>query len=1228
MSLSWEFSDGQFTRFANSMATIPLSTKALGNVEVVDTTSMASPRTKYSTATSGSNQTSADPTSGSNFTLTFEQTSGSPQYTYSLAGTVNGGSRESLTIVPTITNDGPTTDSIHYCSLEFKIPPIGAVGDCYVMLPGTQSNVYPLDQVSSSTVKYSHPGLTNRGYASGSNPSDEPNADTLGVYASFVQWVYIWNDSSKAGLLLRSTDKVGQGKVISITRDSGTDELTIIWRFIPQDMSTGTSGASDATFAYGLEIRPMEGEDYDALVYIRDQQIAESHPAYSKGTIRDRVAGSTYNAWSPIAFYAMSQGGDTTGFDYTKYSDNVANIVSFFGTTALVGTIYDVQDGILGDHEPSVPYQTGAATASNAIHDSGVGVLLYTIPIENSKWDGTYGLPPASGIATDNLSLDRTDTAIEGGGAADTKWIQPSWLSDTNTDALYDIILGQHLTGLGSAKFVGVYDDAGDAYGPPPNDDTSLTAADRGIGSTTWWPKNRNRYDLWRTALSNNGVSNGIVVGEHPNEMSIGYTDFFFDNTVGPAAEDHGLALITAKNSQPSIMWSEYTRMTNFDGFGDGPDETDFAAYAVSGYSTVAETFASVYSFKWHLGHMPAFLRYFGNSDNLYFDSGYSAEYAAWGNFVKRLWFTKSDKVKHWHTCRRLRELPSSAVRRMRTAIKENDASVMRVAANKLHASVWHDTDNDDLAILISNWSLPGQNPEDLTLSDTLTTADYPPLDGTKRNIFKTNLETGVRTFVGTYDGSGSYTPNLDVGSGEAFLLEMVQTVIYYVDGTNGNDTTGDGSESSPYQTIDKVTSLWTTGDTMRLKGGNTYTHTGTIQVLNGNVINQWDAGETDKPIIQPAGPTYNVMTMNGVVGTIENLDIRGAGATKSGLKIVNDCDGSSVTGCVFISNALAGISFQSTAEGTIYIESCGSVLNGLGYDIDGVAAVANMKSCLSYANTTAGYSIGGTALINGTGLISYAEAIGILADGTGTSTINGYTAENSTSYPISITAAATVILNRAATDVVAARGWNVEAGTLNIRNSYLLLHASMATGGGGVYVSGAGNLTMVNCTTVNFSDAAIPVIYTAAAGTGAITYYNNISVASGTSSYHFHANVNGGTIDTNLYYPDGAAKFRKTTTDYDLSGWQTAQSVDANSIAGFDPKLRNAKDTIPNLSAVKLRRGSFAIGFGTDLSGSFTDSASGGTRPTGAQWSVGPHVFSPSQAMSAHSGAMMDLEI
>lgn len=1226
MTISWRFQNGRFAGIANSMAALEFSDVVMGRVRMLDTTSVASPRDGYSADLAAGLQTSGDPASGSGFTLSFGKASGSPQFTLDLVGTVDA-TREALLLTPQITNDGPATDVVHYLALQFKLKPIGDAADCMVMIPGPQSQVYPWEQLGADN-GYSHPGLIDKGF--GSNPSDEPSSElSITTSASFVQWIYVWNEDSWQGALFRTTDIVGQGKILRVDRDSSTNELLITVLFVPPDNSTGCQSHD---FGYGLEIRPMFGEDWDALIDVRDAQLDEGHPFDALGTLRDRVATNDYDAWDIFAFFAVAIADDTTGFDYTKFSSMITDLLAFFeddlDPAEVLGTIYDVQNGILGEHEPSVPYQTGAATAVSAIHAMGVKVGLYTVPINPSIWDGTYGLPPGSGIATDNLALDRDSAALTTGNALDAKWMSPDWLSDTNTDALFDLNIAQHTTALGAADFSAAYMDAHNAFLNSANDNPGLTANDRGIGSLTYYPKIRAGAAIMKTALTNAGVTNPIVYTEHPNEMTIGWYDLFFDNTIGPATEAHGLPLVTAKCSQPTIMWSRWSRMTHFDGFTAGPEDGYFDAYAVSGYASFHEIFNSLESFKWHLGHVVSFLRYFLlYGDTWYFKSGYSAAYAAWGESIRDMFFRQKELGRFIDTSQRMRETPSSAVRRMRRAIKANDATVMLVPENKCHSSVWWDEPTGKAWIKLKNWSLPGHNPEAILYRDVLTTAHYAFLTGTRRRCTLLNKTTGARTVLPGYDGSGTYQPSVMVNAGQTLIIEMEETMDYYVDDGIGLDTNDGLTAATAFKTLGKVATVWGTGDTIHVAGGATYALAATLAIPDGVTIEQTDPGETDKPIISAGGGAFAVITIQDVAATLRSIWIAGAGSGNHGIAMIGAVDGTLFEGCVSLLNAGAGIHADATTTGTVTINSCGSVQNGgMGYDINGAVVIAG-DGILSQSNTGNGFGFSDTSVFNGSSVICYADiGVGILFDGTGTHTLGDVQILNVVGYPVSITAACTVTMNRVAADQAAARGFSVVGGTLNIRNSYLLIHSGSATGGGGLYLGAGGSVTFLNMVIVNFSDDAIPNIYTAPTATS-ITMFNLISIAEGTNSVHVDGNAATALVDNNTYYPDGAAKFASSSVAFtaNFATWQAAAApIDANSQVA-DPLLRAPADDLPNLSAVRLRPGSPCIGFGANLQAFFTDSATGAKRPTSGAWDAGAFVGTKAPALQA-SGIGMDI--
>lgn len=754
-------------------------------------------------------------------------------YTTVLHGVVNDTS-EALEFRPELTMgaDIKASFSFLYASIEFSLPAIGSLADTRVMLPGPINQVWALSQIPTTESKWSHPGLQWLGGEDPLNPSgDTLNLNTTTIpkdgaragSATFTGCIAIWNKSTGVGCVFRTTDIQGRGKVFSIQRDAVTDQLIVRCRFIPIDSSKGVNGASDEDFNYAFALHPFLSPDpetawYDALRYHADQMVAESHPAISKGKIVDRPSsGSDYypaKARNMSAFGAMTAGGNAPdGFDYGLYQTNASNLVSAFSIDAgeLGMSMYDFWTGTIGDEFPVINYQSGATAAIQAIHDTGVSVWMYTIPISSGLWDGSTGLPAALGINND-LSLDRSgnpivgETPIVGADSGGAVYIHPNLLSPTNNAELYDYIITEITDGIGT-KFSGVYSDAFNAYCPPPNDDSGLTSNDRGVGSKTWWPAARAALDLYRTRLESAGLTAPVVFAEHPNEHSVGFTDFCFQNMVGPGLTsvtgDASFDYVTNRVPNLSIGFSEYVGITDFGSFGDGPDGI---ISPISGWASEAEFFNFLYSYNFHNHQIPSFLRYFGNSLNVYCPADRDAEYDDWIDFIDRMFFENKTAVRHWNRCKKLRDLPSAQHSRMIDAVIANDVTEVLVAAAKMHTSVAYDTAADELIVRISNWSMTGYNPETVALSATITEAKWPEFGSAARDVYLWNWKTGAKMRMQDRTAAQSYALSLSIPSG------FVGAVIFTPDGV---DPSFMGTVAPDFIDItgDQAGTISTTGD-------------------------------------------------------------------------------------------------------------------------------------------------------------------------------------------------------------------------------------------------------------------------------------------------------------------------------------------------------------------------------------------------------------------------------
>ncbi len=132
---------------------------------------------------------------------------------------------------------------------------------------------------------------------------------------------------------------------------------------------------------------------------------------------------------------------------------------------------------------------------------------------------------------------------------------------------------------------------------------------------------------------------------------------------------------------------------------------------------------------------------------------------------------------------------------------------------------------------------------------------------------------------------------------------EATEPTTRYVDGENGSDV-NDGSESSPYQTLEKALSVVDAGDTIQIAGG-TYTYD-TEYSIEKNLTIQ---GDTENPVIIQADATtgtanHRVMNISAnLTVTLKNLTIRNGKETKGGGIYVDSGSSLTMTNCTVSKN-------------------------------------------------------------------------------------------------------------------------------------------------------------------------------------------------------------------------------------------------------------------------------------------------------------------------------------
>lgn len=781
----------------------------------------------------------------SSFSITFTSALGATAFSFDIEGVVDDSVLttdsetipvETITMTPkNLTMGAAATANLafHHIALNYRLTPLGNPADCVVMVPGTTSQLVKWQDFPQDTaVRWSHPGrfdatgevsfspagLLNPDGETGIIFYDEPSGTLIGEnpswpLASFVQWAYFYNRVTKQGVLFRTTDKVGQGKVFSVTRLSD-NTINLAVRFIPPDNSIGNNGASDHSFGYGLEIRPMVGDYYDALVYVREKQKAEGHPAFEKGRIKDRplVGPNMYpeKARRMVMFHAIGGGdrdyfyansGTSPGptsdidlnvpFNYNRYVQSATRLKQYFelDNWELHCSIYGYWQEVIGSEFPTITFNGTASMAIQQIHQNGIAAILYTIPIHPQKselppglsiYDDMartrvgYSIPAEPGLDADDEKFEK-ETPVVGAGNDGLHWT-PTFLNDAASLEYLQYVRDQFLSSLGT-NFDGFYFDAHNAFSPPPNDDFRLTSVDRGVGSTTWTPKARELGDIAREQLN---LDRPIVFTEHPNELYVSNFDYMFDSQIGNGSG-------TTAVSQPATMWSEYTRFANFD-VGAPPDPSLFSAgsFELEGFFNLTELYMIRYSYGFHNGVVASWIQQFNIYDHYFIQFPGEAEYYNWFQasepfylFMKRLYTGLKQKVRDYQMSRKLRELPDGPIEFQHRLLLDGDLVGLSTDTDvRVHNSVWYDSDNDVVAVWLSNWTVDGGNATIVQFNKTITRAGWPELGAGPRDVYLTNAETKAQTLIGSYNnGSGTadqYTFNIQVGPGEVFLVEFV----------------------------------------------------------------------------------------------------------------------------------------------------------------------------------------------------------------------------------------------------------------------------------------------------------------------------------------------------------------------------------------------------------------------------------------------------------------------
>lgn len=164
----------------------------------------------------------------------------------------------------------------------------------------------------------------------------------------------------------------------------------------------------------------------------------------------------------------------------------------------------------------------------------------------------------------------------------------------------------------------------------------------------------------------------------------------------------------------------------------------------------------------------------------------------------------------------------------------------------------------------------------------------------------------------------------------------------YYINADTGNDTTGDGSQGSPWLTLSKANSSSTSGDTIFCEDAtNNYALTGSLTMPNKTIVGE----SKENVVISTNGVTLvlNINTGDNATLTIKNVTFADVRLTGDHNRLFISKAGSTlnIENCIFntiFSNAIMGYGsgvynvtsclFYDFYVGSIIFQSTGDVYN------------------------------------------------------------------------------------------------------------------------------------------------------------------------------------------------------------------------------------------------------------------------------------------------------------
>jgi hypothetical protein len=475
--------------------------------------------------------------------------------------------------------------------------------------------------------------------------------------------------------------------------------------------------------------------------------------------------------------------------------------------------------------------------------------------------------------------------------------------------------------------------------------------------------------------------------------------------------------------------------------------------------------------------------------------------------------------------------------------------------------------------------------------------------------------------------------------AGSVFKVSMASArgpAIFYVDNVSGNDANNGTSSTSPWQSINKINgSSFVAGDQILLKRGDTW---------SGQGLNVPNSGLAGNPIIFDAystgnNPLITQVSGNGIVISnkswliVRNINVSHSssfgivlqgGSANNILDTVdsgfngdwgiwiedNGTTNNQVNNSSSHDNPNGGMQFNpgannNTVTGGVYYNNTGQYASGVEFDSSGNLATGVVSHNNYYGLKM--YGGGGTESNTQNNRFyrntAYSNSdFGFDVDFTGL----GNLVENNVSYNngthgISIegTTNGTIVRYNLVHNNGSGLGGIELDGTTNVKIYYNVIYGE----GNGIWLLGGGNtsspqnVTIYNNTIYNSSNC-IAVTSNAVN----VTLKNNITSSCGTAVSVESGSTQGFVSNNNDWFVNGASNLQWGNSNYNLAGWKSATSQDANSVDS-DPRFIN-----PGSANFQLNSNSPAINTGANIGLSLD--FNGASVPQGSAPDMGAYEF------------------